>query len=113
MSLTNVEKWWCCLNQPERGSFVLCAAQAVVPPYFIIKTVFDAYWLAQSGPSITIRKEIFVTNWGMAEATIDIPGIGEVTVYLLDFFIWNDINAYIYEEGIDCAAPCKVLVFSG
>jgi len=108
---TNVDHWYCCLNDAERGSYVLCAAQAGPITYFIIKALFDAYWSIQSGGSITIRKEIFIANWGMTEGEFP-PGDPEaIEVYFLSPEIWDDINAYFDEEGTSCAAPCKLRTF--
>lgn len=92
---------------------MLCAAQAGPITYFIIKTLFDAYWAVQSGGSITIRKEIFVRNWGLTLGEFPPDEPDAIAVYFLDPSIWDDINAYFDEHGTTCEAPCKILTFSG
>lgn len=91
---------------------VLCAAQAGPVTYFVIKALFDAYWLVQTGGSITIRKEIFVEERYMTLGSITPEGEAEIEVYYLAPEYWDDINAYIDEFGASCAQPCKVLTFS-
>jgi len=85
---------------------VLCAAQAGPVTYFIVKALFDAYWLAQIVPSNTIRKEIFVADFGLIEGSIPPEDPEGIQVYYLPPDIWDDINAYLDEHGTACEERC-------
>jgi hypothetical protein len=110
---TNIKDWYCCLASSERGSIVLCAAQAGRITYFIIAVLFDTYWAAQIVPSNTIRKEIFIETWDMHLENIAPEGSPELNVYTLNPELWDDVNAYLDVHGISCAEPCRIATYSG
>lgn len=109
---THIANWYCCLNPSERGSLILCAAQAGPVTYFIVAVLFDTYWLAQIVPSSTTRKEIFIEVFGLIKETITPEGEAEIEVYALPADIWDDINGYLDVHGSSCAEPCKLLTFT-
>lgn len=111
--ITHVDKWYCCLNTAERTAVQVCAANAGPITYFVLKTLVDASFLLAFEGSSSIRREIFVENWGLTYGTIpplDPDGIG---VYYLDVGWWDEINAFLNEHGTRCDDECRIRTFSG
>jgi hypothetical protein len=110
--ITHVNKWFCCLNAAERAATIICAANAGSITYFVLKTLFDASFLLAFEGSASIRREIYVENWGLTEGSFPPDAPDAIEVYFLDVSIWNEINAYFDEHGTSCADECKILTFS-
>lgn len=108
---TNVDQWYCCLNTAERTAVQVCAANAGPVTYFVIKSLLDAsFLLAYEGES-TLRREIFVRNWGLTEGQFPPDGPDAIEVYFLDVSIWDDINAFLNEHGTGCDDECVIRSF--
>lgn len=109
---TNVDKWYCCLNPAENAVVQVCAANAGPITYFVLKTLFDATFLLAFEGSASIRREIFVENWGLTLGSFPPDDPDAIEVYFLEPSIWDDINAYLNEHGTSCDDECKVRTFS-
>lgn len=110
-SVDSIPKWFCCLNPAEKGAFLLCQAQAGPITYFILKVLFDAYWLATNPPSKAIRQLIFIESYGLTLGEIPGSGDSEIEVYFLDQEFWDGVAAYYHSEDYCGDVPCKILTF--
>jgi hypothetical protein len=108
-----VDKWYCCLNPAEFAAVQICAANAGPVTYFVVKALFDASFLLAFEGSASIRRQIFVENWGLTLGSFPPDDPDAIEVYFLDQMIWDDINAYLNEHGTSCDDECKVRTFSG
>jgi len=108
---TNVDKWYCCLNPAEFAAVQVCAANAGPITYFVLKTLVDASFLLAFEGSSSIRKTVFVDNWGLTAGTIPPEDPEGIEVFYLDPAIWDDINAYLDVHGTSCDDECKVRTF--
>lgn len=111
MELTHVDKWYCCLNPAETAAVQVCAANAGPITYFVIKALFDATFLLAFEGSASIRREIFVANWGLTLGEFPPEAPDAIEVYFLDPSIWDEINAYFDEHGTGCDDECKIRTF--
>lgn len=109
---TNVDHWYCCLNPAENAAVQVCAANAGPVTYFVLKALFDASFLLAFEGNASIRREIFVANWGMTLGSFPPDDPDAIEVYFLDTGIWDDINAYLDAHGTSCDDECKVRTFS-
>lgn len=109
---TNVDHWYCCLNPAEFAAVQVCAANAGPITYFVLKVLFDASFLLAFEGSASIRREIFVENWGLTLGSFPPDDPDAIEVYFLSPAIWDDINAYLTVHGTSCDDECKIRTFS-
>ena len=112
MYTTNVDKWYCCLNAAERAAVQVCAANAGPLTYYVAGLLFDACWLLAVEGSASIRREIFIEDWGLTKGTIPPTDPDGFVVFYLDPAIWDDINAFLLTPEAFCDDGCKVREFS-
>lgn len=111
MSLTNVEKWYCCLNPAETAAVQVCAANAGPLTYFVFAPLFEASFLLAFEGSAAERREVFVKTFGLVEGEFPPDDPDAIRVYFLPADIWDDINAYFDEHGTGCDDECKIRTF--
>lgn len=111
MSYTHVEKWYCCLNDAERGAFNMLATNAGPITYFFVKVEWDVYWAVFGNPMASLRSDLIIRNWGITIGTLP-PGDPEgIEVMYLDPTIWDEIKAFVVSPAGACPNPCKILTF--
>lgn len=112
MTTTNVSHWYCCLNPAEKAATDVCVGNAGPITYFVLKTLIDAAFLLALEGSASIRREIFVDNWGLTLGTLPPDDPEGIQVYYLDPGIWDDITAFVTSPGGACTNGCKIREFS-
>jgi hypothetical protein len=110
-NIDHIPKFMCCLNPVEKGCFILCQAQAGPITYFILKVLFDAYWVAVGAPFSSVRQQIFVDYYGLTLGSIPGSGEDEIEVYFLDVDFWTAVADYYHSEDYCGDLPCKILTF--
>jgi len=111
MSYTNVEDWYCCLAEPERGAFEMTAGYVLSMPPFMPKALYDLYWTASGALSASQRSHVFVESYGL---TLDFfpPGDPDgIEVYYLDPLYWTQIRIYTDSHPGACSVPCRLRTF--
>lgn len=112
MSETHIDKWFCCLNDAENTAVNLYAASVVGFLYYVDKAAFDAIFLLAIEGSASIRRQIFIDNWGMTEGTVPVePGV-DIPVYFVNGGWANEWFAYIAVTGGACPDGCEIREFS-
>lgn len=112
MNPDTIPEWFCCMNPVEKGAFLLCQAQAGPLTFFILKVLFDAYWLAWAGsPSSANRKDIFIEYYGLTLGSITPEGEPEIEVYFLEPEFWSAVAAYVASPDYCGSDPCDILTF--
>lgn len=109
--LTHVSHWYCCLNSAENAATQVCAANAGPLTYYVLKALIDAAFLLAVEGSASIRRQIFVDNWGLTYGTLPPDDPEGIEVYYLEPTIWDEINAYLDAHGTSCDDECKIRTF--
>ena len=91
----------------------VCAANAQIPDYFVVKVLFDACWLLAVEGSTAIRRENFIANWGLIEGTFPPGAPDAIEVFYLNPLIWEDIKAFRLTPEASCPDGCIIREFSG
>ena len=110
--ITNVDHWYCCLNPAEQAAVNLGVGNAGPITYFVIKSLFDACWLLALEGSASIRREIFIANWGLIEGSFPPDDPDGIAVYFLDPTIWDEIRDWVTSPAGTCPDGCKIREFS-
>lgn len=109
---TNIDKWYCCLNNAERTAVIACAGNAGPLTYFILKTVIDGIFLLAVEGSRTPRENAYIEAFGLIAGKIPPEDPDGIDVFYLNPAIWDDINAFLDEHGAGCDQPCKIRTFT-
>jgi len=89
----------------------VAAANAGPITYFVVKALFDASFLLAFEGMASVRRELFIQNWGMTPGQFPPDGPDAIEVYFLDPDIWDDINVYLDDHGTGCDDECVLRPF--
>lgn len=106
-----MEVFWCCLAPPEKAAIEFMFTSAVPPDVTVAKFSADVVFSAIGLDTPLLRKGYFLTVWGFGEGVIEVPGIGEVEVYIWSLPQYLQLAIFKDDVGFECEEPCKQLGF--
>jgi len=98
--------FWCCLGSAEQAILNFMGDMLALPDPVVLKSSYDAVWLANIGNPGTLFYEWWMTNFSLFITEVVIGGITFEAVgwQILDHFSFN-----VFRETDDylCEEPCR------